>query len=116
MRVDNHTPIRHIMLYHFKKGWNAAQSFRDHNELFGELTISEIQCRKGFARFKSGDTSLEDKSGGSRQSGFDDQELLAAVEENESLTSRILAENFNVDHSIDRLPSKLEATIEVGGD
>ena len=36
MLVDNHTHIRHIMLYHFEKGWKAAQSFRDRNEIFGE--------------------------------------------------------------------------------
>ena len=47
MLVDNHTHIRHIMLYHFEKGWKAAQSFRDLNELFGEETISESQCRDG---------------------------------------------------------------------
>ena len=29
MRIENHIHIRHIMLYHFEKGWNAAQSFRD---------------------------------------------------------------------------------------
>ena len=36
MLVDNHTHIRHIMLYHLEKGWKEAQSFRDLNELFGE--------------------------------------------------------------------------------
>ncbi|KZC07153.1 Histone-lysine N-methyltransferase SETMAR [Dufourea novaeangliae] len=87
MRVENHSHIRHIMLYHFEKGWKAAQSFRDLNELFGKGTISESQCREWFARFKSGDTSLEDKSGRGRPSDFDDQALLAAVEEDESLTT-----------------------------
>ena len=38
MRVENHINIRHIMLYHYVKGWNAAQSFRDLNELFGDHT------------------------------------------------------------------------------
>ncbi len=32
MRVDNHIHIRHIMLYHYQKGWEAAQSFRDLND------------------------------------------------------------------------------------
>ena len=66
MHVDNHTDIRHIMFYHFEKGWKAAQSFRDLNELFGEGTISKSRCREWFARFKSGDTSLEDKPGRGR--------------------------------------------------
>ncbi len=84
MRVDSNIHIRHIMLYHYQKGWKAAQSFRDLNELFGEGTISESQCREWFARFKFGDTSLEDKSGRGRPSDFEDQGLLAAVEEDES--------------------------------
>jgi len=42
---------------------------------------------------------LEGKPGRGRPSDFDDQALLAAVEEDESLTTRMLAEDFNVDHS-----------------
>ncbi|GFU57188.1 histone-lysine N-methyltransferase SETMAR [Trichonephila clavipes] len=56
-------PIRATMLYHFEKEWKAALSFRDLNELFGKGTISESQCKEWFSRFKSGDTSLEDKPG-----------------------------------------------------
>ena len=99
MRDDNHVDICHIMLYHYQKGSKAAQSFRDINELFGEVTISESQCREWFARFKSGDTSLNDKSRRGRPSNFDDQALLTAVEEDESLTTRMLAEDFNVSQS-----------------
>ena len=69
MRVDNHNHIRHIMLYHFEKGWSAAQSFRDLNELFGQGTITQQGVQKWFARFKSGDTSLEDKLGRGRPWG-----------------------------------------------
>ena len=43
MRVDNHTHIRHIILYHFEKGHTATEAFRNLNELFGEGTISERQ-------------------------------------------------------------------------
>ncbi|GFU25808.1 histone-lysine N-methyltransferase SETMAR [Trichonephila clavipes] len=96
MRVESHSDIRHIMLYHFEKGWKAAKSFRDLNELFGKETISESQCRHWFAGFKSGDTSLEDKLGRRRPSDFDDEALLAAVEEDESLTTRMLAKDLNV--------------------
>ena len=77
IRVANHIHIRHIMLYHYEKGWKAAQSFQDLNELFGEGTISERQCWEWFARFKSGNTSLADNPGRNRPSDFDDQALLA---------------------------------------
>ena len=99
MRTHNHIHLRHIMLYHFEKGHTAAEAFRDLNDLFGEGTIGRKTVYEWFDRFKSGDTSLEDKPGRGRPSDFDDQALLAAVEEDESLTTRILAEQFNVDHS-----------------
>ena len=99
MRVDNHVHVRHIMLYHFEKGWKATESARDINELFGEGTIGERMVQKLFKRFKDGDTSLKDEEGRGRRSDFDDQALLDAVEEDESLTTRILAEMFDVDQS-----------------
>ena len=99
MRIENHIHIRHIMLYHFEKGWSAAQSFRDLNELYGEGTISKSQVERWFKKFKSGDTNLVDVEGRGRPSNFNDQALLSAVEEDESLTTRMLAEDFNVDHS-----------------
>ena len=48
--------------------------------------------QKWFKRFKDGDTTLKDEEGRGRGSDFDDQALLDAVEEDESLTTRILAE------------------------
>uniref|UniRef100_A0A1B0B019 Mos1 transposase HTH domain-containing protein n=1 Tax=Glossina palpalis gambiensis TaxID=67801 RepID=A0A1B0B019_9MUSC len=34
-RVGSYTHIRHIMLYHFEKGWKAGQGFSDLNKLLG---------------------------------------------------------------------------------
>ena len=99
MRIDNHIHIRHVMLYHYEKGWTVAKSFRDINKIFGEETISESQCREWFSRFKSGYTNLEDNSGKGWLSDFDDQPLLAAVEQDDRLTTRMLAEKFNDDYS-----------------
>lgn len=42
---------------------------------------------------------------------FDDQALLTAMEENENLITRILAEDFNMDHS---LSQKAWKNIEIG--
>uniref|UniRef100_A0A1A9Z232 HTH_48 domain-containing protein n=1 Tax=Glossina pallidipes TaxID=7398 RepID=A0A1A9Z232_GLOPL len=98
-RVDNNAHIRHIMLYHFEKGWKAAQSFCDLNELLRERTISESRCRELFASFESKDTSLEDKPGRCRSFNFADQTLFAVMEADESLTTRMLTDNLNVDYS-----------------
>ncbi|CAF1238493.1 unnamed protein product [Didymodactylos carnosus] len=95
MRVENHVHVRHILLYRFEKGNTAGEAFRDINELFGEGTIGRSTVTEWFLRFKNGDTSLEDKPGRGRPSDFDDQALLDVVEEDENLTTRILAEMFN---------------------
>ncbi|KAI9582021.1 hypothetical protein GQX74_011516 [Glossina fuscipes] len=99
MRIDNHTHIRHFVLYHFGKVSKAAQSFRNLNELSGEGTISEYPCREWFALLKFWGKGLEDKPGRGQPTDFDDQAVSTAVEGNESLTTRILADNSNVDRS-----------------
>uniref|UniRef100_A0A1A9VF31 HTH_48 domain-containing protein n=1 Tax=Glossina austeni TaxID=7395 RepID=A0A1A9VF31_GLOAU len=91
MRTDNHTRIRHIMLYCFEKGWKEAQSFHILNELFGEGTIGESRCAEWFGRL----TSLVYKLRRRRPSVYGDLALLAAVGGNERLTTRMLADNFN---------------------
>ena len=53
MRIKNHIHNLNIMLYHFEKGWNAVQSFRDLNELVGEETISKRQV-EGYQKFLMG--------------------------------------------------------------
>ncbi len=98
MRVDNHIHIRHIMLYHYQKGWKAAQSFRDLNELFGLGTISESQCREWFAR-----------------------QSVKVYEDLDQLVANVKAWIASKDRhffarGIDRLPNKWDAVIEVDGE
>ena len=85
------------------------KSFRYISKLFGKGTISKSQVEKLFKKFKSDDTNLEDEEERGRPPNFDDQALLPAVDKDESFTSRMLAEDFNVDHStIGRRLKKLE--------
>jgi len=51
--------VRHIMLYHYQKGWKAAQSFRDINGLFGEKTISQSQVERWFKSSNQGTQALK---------------------------------------------------------
>ena len=50
MRIENHTHIRYIMLYHFEKGSNAAQSFRDLNELLAKEQQAKAKLNGGSNR------------------------------------------------------------------
>ncbi|GFS45122.1 hypothetical protein TNIN_362141 [Trichonephila inaurata madagascariensis] len=76
-----------------ENGWNAAQSFRNLNELFGESRKKEW-----FDHFKSGDTGLKDNPERGQSSNFNDQALLAAVEGNEGLA------NSNASYQLQRGP------------
>ena len=102
MRTPDHIKLRYIMLNHFEKGWTAAQSFRDLTNTYGEGTIGESTVRTWFARFKSGERTKKDVEGKEergRPSELDDYALLGAVEQDESYTTRMLEEEFEVDHS-----------------
>lgn len=39
MRVKYHIHIRHIILYHYEKGWKVAHSFRDLIELLAKDNV-----------------------------------------------------------------------------
>ena len=99
MPIPNHTEIRYVMLNHFKKKWTSGQSYSDLVATYGEEAISKSTVEKWFARFRSGDTNVEDKEREGRPSELDDDALLEAVEADESWTTRMLAEEFGVDHS-----------------
>ena len=47
MLVDNYTHICHIILYHVEKGWKAAQSFRDLNELLAKEQSAKVDAGNG---------------------------------------------------------------------
>jgi [histone H3]-lysine36 N-dimethyltransferase SETMAR len=89
MRTPDHIKLRYIMLNHFEKRWTSGQSYRDLVGTYGEDAISKSSVEKWFARFKSGDTDVEDKEGRGRKSEFDDEALLEAIEEDESQTTRM---------------------------
>ncbi|KAF0986074.1 hypothetical protein HZS_745, partial [Henneguya salminicola] len=87
------------MLDPFAKRWKAAQSFCYLNELFGEVTSSKSQSKEWFVRVKANDSNLKNKPVRGRPSDFHNLELFVTVEEEKSLTTRMLAEYFNVYHS-----------------
>ena len=70
------------------------------------------QVEKWFKKFKSSDTNLADEEGRGRPLNFDDQALLAALEEDESMTTRMLAEEFNVDHCLSS--QKAQKSMKIG--
>src|SRR4051812_1796273 len=91
--------IRAAMLYDFKQGKSAAESHRTIISAFGDGSISESQCRKWFQRFQSGNENLQDVPHERHPQGVTGVDLLAEIEEIPALTTRELAEMFDVSHT-----------------
>ena len=94
---DHKFIIRAALLYDFELG-KKCESHCSIIKAFGEDAINERQCQNWFQRFKGGNEDLHDQSCSGRPQEVVDTDLLNAIEIDPSLSSRELAEMFNLDH------------------
>lgn len=99
--------FRHVLLYHFDQGKNAAEACRLLVETYGEFAPSESTCRAWFQRFKSGDCDVEDKERSGRPKKFEDTELQALLDEDAAQTLKQLSHALGV--SISTVSDRLHA-------
>lgn len=92
----NNRDIRAIFLYEFKLGRNATQAAHNINEAFGEDTANERTVQRWFAKFRSGDMSLENEERGRPETVIDNDHLKALIEADTRITVRELATDLNV--------------------
>lgn len=90
--------FRHILLYYFRKGKNAAQAAKKLRDVYGEEALKERQCRNWFEKFRSGDFSLKDEHRSGRPYEVDDDQIKAIIESDRHTTVREIAERLNVSH------------------
>ena len=83
-----------IFCYHLKK--TAAESYRLLQEAYGEYAPSQDTCERWFRRFHGGDFDVADKDHGKPRKGFEDVELQALLDEDDSQTQNQLAEQLSV--------------------
>ena len=65
-------------------------------EVYGDTAPTDKSCREWFRRFKDGDFSVEDKPRSGQSKKFEDKELEALLEEDQSQTQEELAESLGV--------------------
>ena len=53
--------FRHILLFYFRKGKNAAQAAKKLRDVYDEEASQDIECSNRFDKFRSGDFSLKDE-------------------------------------------------------
>jgi hypothetical protein len=59
-QVDENQHFRHLLVYEFSRGSNAAEAARNICAVYGEDFIAERTAQKWFARFKQGDFDMSD--------------------------------------------------------
>lgn len=69
-----------IFFYEFMLGYNTVQTARNINKVWGEDVAMQCTVQFWYKKFRSGNTSLEDESHGSRLSTIGDNQLKGHVE------------------------------------
>ena len=84
--------FRPIFLYEFKLNQNAAETGHKINQAFGNDSVNERTVCRWFAKFRSGDFSLEDEPRSGRPTAILDEDLRTLVETDLSQTVRAMTE------------------------
>ena len=84
--------FRHILLFHFGKGKNAAQASKKLRYVYGEEALKDKQCRNWFDKFRFGDFSLKDEQRLGRPNEVDDDQIKAINESDRHVTVREIEE------------------------
>lgn len=83
--------IRLRLLHEFQLGHSVAEACRNVCTALGNKAVGESTARKWFARFREGDTDVKDKSRPGPSKKIDCDGILAAIEENPTLTTTFSA-------------------------
>ncbi|EGI67651.1 Mariner Mos1 transposase, partial [Acromyrmex echinatior] len=87
--------LREVLIFCFNWKKNAAEAHRMLVEVYGTAPTDK-SYREWFRRFKDGDFSVEDKPRSGQPKKFEDKELEALLEEDQSQTQEELAESLGV--------------------
>lgn len=94
----NKEHLRHVLLFLFNQKKNANGSHRILVETYGDDVLMQDACVRWFRRFESGDFDLKDKERPGQPKKFQDAELQALLDEDDTQTQQQMAERLNVGH------------------
>lgn len=97
--VPNKEHLRTSLLFCFHLKKTAAEARRLIEEAYGEYALSKTTCEDWFKRFKSKDFDVRDKKRSGQPKRFEDTEMQALLNEDDTQTQEELAEALNVDRT-----------------
>ena len=92
--------LREVLIFCFNWKKSAAEAHRMLVEVYGDTAPTDKSCREWFRRFKNGDFSVKDKSRSGQPKKFEDKELEALLEEDQSQTQKKFAESLGVTQQV----------------
>lgn len=95
-QVEKNEHFRHILLFEFNRGTNAAEATRNICYVYGEGAIVERTSQKWFSRFRNSNFDLSDSQRHGRSSDFDEDRLNQLLEVNSRQTTREMADEIGV--------------------
>ena len=95
-QVEKNEHFRHILLFEFNRGTNAAEVTRNICNVYGEGAIVEHTSQKWFARFRNSNFDLSESQRPGRSSDFDEDRLNQLLEVNSRQTTREMADEIGV--------------------
>jgi len=94
--VPNFEHMRHALLFMYNQGKKVSESHRALVEVYGDRALTLRTCETWFRQFKHGDFDLNDAARSGKRKSFDDAELQALLDEDDTQTQRQLAEALGV--------------------
>ena len=88
--------LREVLIFCFNWKKSVAEAHRMLVEVYDDTTPTDKSCGEWFWRFKNGDFSVEDKPRSGQPKKFEDKELEALLEEDQSQTQEELTESLGI--------------------
>ena len=91
--------LRHCILYEFHQGKNAPQTASSICSGYGEFIVKARLCQRWFARFRTGNFSIEDQERPGRPRVMETDDLETLFKEDQRQSNRELVIRLNFDQT-----------------
>ena len=97
---ENTQHFQCIMLYYFKKGKNATETWKMIGAVYGEGAVTDWTCQKWFVKFCARDFSLDDAPQSGRTIEVDSDQVQTLIGNNWCSTTWEIANILKISKSI----------------
>jgi len=97
--VPKTSHLREVLLFCYHSRKTATEAHSMLVETYGEHALSQSQCYRWYKKFSGGNFELENETRGKPAKKFEDAELQALLDEDDSQTQSELAEQLGVDQA-----------------